>query len=75
MVGFSARFFQEGSNRGNILSFNLLRATQTQKNEKTRKKMVFLKRGPPVFLPNGPQKGSFFLSVRFLGRGQCGLLP
>ena len=41
------------------------------KNRKNTKKSVFfLERPPPVFLPDGPQKSLFLLSVRFLERGQ-----
>jgi hypothetical protein len=42
------------------------RARKPQKTEKTQNKMLFLRRGPPVFLPKRPKKGPFLLSVRFL---------
>jgi hypothetical protein len=74
-VGFQARFFGERANPRKILSLNGFRGQKSQKHEKTRKKMVFLKRGPPVFLPNAPKNGSLFLSVRFIGRGQGRLWP
>jgi hypothetical protein len=70
-----ARFFLEGPNRWNILGFNLLRGKKSQKREKTRKKVSFFWSGPPVFLPNGPQKRPFLLSVGFLERGQGWLWP
>ena len=36
--------------------------------------MVFLGRGPPIFLPKRPKKGPFLLSVRFLEAGLAVLL-
>jgi hypothetical protein len=64
-IGFSARFFLVRSNRWKILSLNVLCGTKFPKTEKTQKKMPFSMRGPPIFLPNRPQKGPFLLSVRF----------
>ena len=69
-VGFSARFFLEGSHRWNILSYNLLRGIKSPKIEKTRKKVSFFWSGPPVFLPNGPQKSLFFAVSTFCERGR-----
>jgi hypothetical protein len=68
-VGFLARFFWEGSNRRNSLSFKLLRGIKSQTIAKTRKKVSFFRAAPAVFLPNRPKKGRFSLSVRFLERG------
>jgi hypothetical protein len=45
------------------------------KNRKNTKKSGFFKARPPDFLPNCLKKGSFSLSVRFLGRAHGRLWP
>jgi hypothetical protein len=46
---------------------NGLQGKEPQKTGKIQNKMVFIRRGPPVFLPKRPKKGPFLLSVRILG--------